>query len=199
MPVSAVKILDEAIPGLGSQRSIVRWAYEDGVKVGDIKRFNIPGGYAIVQLTAVNEEGLMSTEKASFTALSEIRKEKKAEIIKARISGTTLQDIASSESQTVQTALAINMKNPTISGAGVEPKVVGTAFGLNEGATSQTIIGKTGVFVVQVTKFTPADALPNYQAAANRIGSAKVLTVNTALLEALKKSAEIEDNRATFY
>lgn len=198
-PVSAVKALDEAIPGLGSQRPIVRWAYEDGVKVGDVKRFNVQGGYAIVQLTAINEEGLMSTEKASVTALPAIRKEKKAELIKARISGATLEDIASSESQTVQTALAVTMKTPTISGAGSEPKVVGTAFGLTENTLSQPIAGNSGVFVIQVTKFTPAAELPNYQAAANRIGSAKSATVNTALLNALKEAAKIEDNRATFY
>ncbi|TJY37685.1 peptidylprolyl isomerase [Pontimicrobium aquaticum] len=198
-PVSAVKALDEAIPGLGSQRAIVRWAYEDGVKVGDIKRFNVPGGYAVVQLTAINAEGLMSTDKASVTALPAIRKEKKAELIKARISGATLEDIASSESQTVQTALAVNMKTPTISGSGNESKVVGTVFGLTEGATSKPITGNSGVFVVQVTKFTPAEPLPNYQAAANRIGNAKSATVNTVLLNALKEAAEIEDNRATFY
>jgi len=198
-PVSAVKELDEAIPGLGSQRSIVRWAYEDGVKVGDIKRFNIPGGYAVLQLTAINEEGLMSTEKASITALPAIRKEKKAELIKARISGATLEDIAASESQTVQTALAVTMKTPTVSGAGNEPKVVGTAFGLGEGTVSKPIQGNTGVFVLQATKITLGAGLPNYQAAANRIGTAKATTVNTALLEALKKAAKIEDNRATFY
>ena len=198
-PVSAVKELDEAIPGLGSQRSIVRWAYEDGVKVGDIKRFNIPGGYAVLQLTAINEEGLMSTEKASITALPAIRKEKKAELIKARISGATLEDIAASESQTVQTALAVTMKTPTVSGAGNEPKVVGTAFGLGEGTVSKPIQGNTGVFVIQATKITLGAGLPNYQAAANRIGTAKATTVNTALLEALKKAAKIEDNRATFY
>lgn len=198
-PVSSVKVLDEAIPGLGSQRSIVRWAYEDGVKVGDVKRFNIQGGYAVVQLTAINEEGLMSTEKASITALPAIRKEKKAELIKARISGATLEDIAASESETVQTALAVTMKTPTISGAGNEPKVVGTAFGLGAGTVSKPIQGNTGVFVIQVTQLTPAAGLPNYQAAANRIGSAKATTVNTALLEALKEAAKIEDNRATFY
>ena len=38
-PVNNLKELDENIPGLGSQRPIVRWAFEDGVKVGDYKRF----------------------------------------------------------------------------------------------------------------------------------------------------------------
>jgi len=199
-PVSSVKALDESIPGLGNQRAIVRWAFEEDAKVGDVKRFNLQsGGYAVVMLTAKNKKGLMSTENASVTALSEIRKEKKAALIRASISGTTIEDIAASQNQSVKTALAINMKNPTLSGAGIEPRVIGAAFGLQEGAMSNLIDGTAGVYVIQVTKITPAAGLTNYQAAANRIGNIKSSTVNTALYNALKEAADIEDNRATFY
>ena len=65
------------------------------------------------------------------------------------------------------------MKNPTISGAGREPLVVGAAFGLNEGETSKLIDGANGVYMVQVTKVTPAVELDNYQAAANRVEQQK--------------------------
>jgi peptidyl-prolyl cis-trans isomerase D len=199
-PVSSIKELDETIPGLGAQRAIVRWAFEDGVEVGDFKSFSISGGgFVVAKITAVNEAGLMSVEKASVTALPEIRKEKKAALIKARISATTLEAIASDEGQTVKTALAINMKNPTLSGSGREPKVIGTAFGLEEGATSKLIVGTNGVYAVQLTKLTPAEPLPNYQAAANRIGQAKSNAVNTQLYNALKEASDIEDNRAAFY
>ena len=199
-PVSGLKELDETIPGLGVQRAIVRWSFEDGVEVGDFKSFNISGGgFVVAKVTAVNEAGLMSVEKASVTALPEIRKEKKAQLIKDRVSATTLEAIASDEGQTVKTALAVNMKNPTLSGAGREPKVIGTAFGLEEGATSKLIVGENGVYAIQLTKLTPAEPLPNYQAAANRVGQAKSNAVNTQLYNALKEAADIEDNRATFY
>jgi len=141
----------------------------------------------------------MSVEKASVTALPEIRKEKKAALIKARISATTLEAIASDEEQTLKTALAINMKNPTLSGSGREPKVIGTAFGLEAGATSELIVGTNGVYAVQLTKLTSAEPLPSYQAAANRIGQAKSNAVNTQLYNALKEASDIEDNRAAFY
>jgi peptidyl-prolyl cis-trans isomerase D len=200
LPVSNVRALDESIPGLGNQRAIVRWAFEEDTKIGDVKRFNLQnGGYAVVMLTSKTKKGLMSTENASVTAIPEIRKEKKAAIIKANISGTTLEEIAASQNQSVQTALAINMKNPTLSGAGREPKVIGTAFGLKEGQISKPIKGNNGVYVIQVTKITPADGLSNYQSIANRIGSTKATAVNTELYNALKKAANIEDNRATFY
>lgn len=199
-PVSSVKELDENIPGLGTQRAIVRWAFDDSANVGDFKSFNTTaGGFVVVKLTGVNTAGLMSTESGSVTALPEIRKEKKAEIIKGRISATTLDEIATAEGQTIKTAVAVNMKNPTLSGAGREPLVIGTAFGLEEGATSGLISGNSGVYAVQVTKVTAAAALPSYQAAANRVGKAKENAVNTQLYNALKDAAEIEDNRAVFY
>jgi len=199
-PVSSIKVLDENIPGLGSQRTIVNWAFDQETNVGDIKRFNISsGGYAVVMLSASNKKGLMSNEKASVTALPEIRKEKKAALIRARVSGTTLEEIAASENQSVKTALAVNMKSPILSGAGREPKIIGTAFGLTEGQTSKLIDGALGVYIVQTTKITPADGLPSYQAAANRVGTTKANAINTALYNALKDAAEIEDNRAVFY
>jgi parvulin-like peptidyl-prolyl isomerase len=199
-PVSSIKELDENIPGLGAQRAIVRWAFDDSASEGDFKSFNTTaGGFVVVKLTGVNTAGLMSTESGSVTALPEIRKEKKAEIIKNRISATTLDEIATAEGQTIKTAVAVNMKNPTLSGAGREPLVIGTAFGLAEGATSELISGNSGVYAIQVTKVTAAAALPSYQAAANRVGKAKENAVNTQLYNALKEAAEIEDNRAVFY
>ena len=200
MPVSSIKELDESIPGIGMQRAIVRWSFEDDTEVGDFKSFNISGGgFVVAKITAVNEKGLMSVEKASVTALPEIRKEKKAALIIGRISATTLDAIASEEGQTVKTAISVNMKNPTLSGAGREPKVIGTVFGLTEGATSKLVVGLNGVYAVQLTKLTTASELPNYQAAANRVGQAKSNAVNSKLYTALKDAAEIEDNRASFY
>jgi len=196
-PVNGIKIFDENIPGLGSQRTIVRWAFNVESEVGDIKRFNIPGGYAIVQLAAKGEEGLMKTENASITALPAIRKEKKAQIIRDRVTATTLEDLAPAENQSIRIASAINMKNPTISGAGREPLIVGAAFALKEGETSGLIDGNNGVYMIQVTKVQPATQLDNYQAFANRVQSQKVNTVTSNLYNALKEAADIEDNRAT--
>ena len=195
-PVNGIKVLDENIPGLNSQRAIVRWAFEEDAKIGDVKKFPITNGFAIVQLTAKNKAGLMTTQNASVTALPAIRKAKKAEMIKSRISASTLEDVASAEGQTVRTALAVNMKNPTVTGVGREPKVVGAAFGLKEGETSKLIVGENGVYMVQVTKVTPAVELANYQAFANQVGQQKQSAIDSRLYNALKEASDIEDNRA---
>ena len=158
-----------------------------------------PTGFVIVKLVNINESGIMSVESGSVTALPEIRKEKKSEIIKSRVIGKDINTIADNQKQTVKSAVALNMKNPTLAGAGREPLVIGTAFGLNVGEMSEPISGNTGVYIVKVTKITPATELNSYQAVANRVGKSKENAVNTQLYNALKEAAEIEDNRAVFY
>ncbi|WP_166967221.1 peptidylprolyl isomerase [Yeosuana marina] len=194
-PVNGIKVLDENIPGIGNQRPIVRWAFDEESEVGDIKRFDIPSGYAIVQLAAKHKEGLMSVEEATITAMPAIRKEKKIQLIRDRVTAKTLDDLAAAEKTTVRTASAINMMNPTISGAGREPMVVGAAFGLKEGETSKLIDGNNGVYMIQVEKVTPAVKLDNYQAFANQVEKKKMSVVNSKLYNALKEAADIEDNR----
>lgn len=196
-PVNNLKELDENIPGLGSQRSIVRWAFEDGVKVGDYKRFSVPGvGFVVAQVTAVNKKGLMTPEAARAQVTPEVLKEKKAEMIRKKITGNTIEDVAKSQNVTVSSATAVTMKNPTLSGAGLEPKVVGTAFGLNEGQTSKLIDGKTGVFMVKVNKKSAALKLDNYQAKANTLSTTRVNASQTKAYNAIKESADIDDNRS---
>ncbi|MDN3664432.1 peptidylprolyl isomerase [Algibacter miyuki] len=195
-PVNGIKVLDETIPGVGSQRPIVRWAFEEGAEIGDLKRFSITNGYVIAQLVAKHEAGLMSAEDATVSVLPILRKEKKAEMLRSKITATTLEDLSTSQNKSIRTASAINMKTPTISGAGREPLVVGAAFGLKEGETSKLIDGANGVYMIQVTKVTPAAPLDNYQSSANRVAQQKSNVVNSKLYNALKDAAEIEDNRA---
>ena len=91
------------------------------------------------------------------------------------------------------------MKNPTLSGAGNEPLVVGNAFGLKVGQKSKLIDGNNGVYMIEVTNKTEAPKLDNYQAVANRLTAARVGAAQVKVYNALKEAAEIEDNRAKFY
>ena len=199
-PVSNVKVLDENIPGLQSQRAIVRWAFEKETKSGDYKRFSIPGkGYVVATVTSINNEGLSSVEKASAKILPIIRNQKKAELIKSGLTENTVEGFAKAKSVSVKTAKAVNIKNPTLAGAGREPKVVGEAFGLSVDQTSGLIDGQKGVFIIKVTAKEDAPQLDNYQAVSNRITNATTNRVNTVVFNALKEASDIEDYRANFY
>jgi parvulin-like peptidyl-prolyl isomerase len=191
------KELDENIAGLGSQRQVVRWSFEEDTEIGDYKNFPIANfGFIVVKLVEKNDEGLMKVEDASITAAPEIRKEKKAKLIREKISASTVADIASNQGQTVRTAAAITMKNTTLAGAGVEPKVIGAAFGLSEGETSKPIDGDRGVYVIEVTKINEVTELENYTSIMNRLNDQRRNQVQSKVYQALEKAADIEDNRA---
>jgi len=197
--VKDVKALEENIPGVGPQRRIVQWAFEDGVKAGDIKRFEIPGGYIVAQITAVKKDGVMSAEDASATVTPILQRQKKAEILKGRLSGNSLEQIAQSQNASVQTASAVNLKNPTLAGAGNEPEVVGAVFGLEPGQVSKPIAGEKGVYVVELVALNKAPGMESYRNFANQQTQQRRQGVENRVFEALKENAKIEDNRAKFY
>lgn len=199
-PVNGLKELDERIPGLDNQRPIVRWAFEKDTKEGAVKSFPVAGrGFVVVQLVKKTPKGILNVEDATATALPKVRNEKKAAMIRASVKATTVEEFAANQGETVRTANAVNMTSTTLAGAGNEPKVVGVASGLNEGATSKLIDGEKGVYMVQVTKVNEAPALDNYTSIMNRLSNARTGTVLSKVYEALKEKAEIEDNRALFY
>ena len=199
-PVNNIGELDENIPMLGQQRSIVRWAYDENTETGDIKRFSLQnGGYVIAMLTSINDQGMMSYEKSSITALPKVKNQKKAEKIIKNISSSNLDEIASQNNVEVQTALSVNLNNPVISGVGNEPSVVGYAMGVSKDVTSSAIIGNSGVFYIYVTDRRKASSLENYQNMINMISSTRSTSVRTKSYTALKDKADIEDFRSTFY
>ena len=198
--INALKDLDENIPGVGAQRSIVRWLYEESTDEGDFKRFNLQnGGYVVAMLTAINKSGLMSNEKASITALPAVKNKKKAELILKRINGKTLSEISSNQNQSIQTALAVNISSPTLSGVGKEPEVIGNSFGLEIGQTSKAILGNSGVFYIYLDKLNLAQDLPNYLTFSNNLSASKLNNLNTKIYEALKEVSDVEDKRSLFY
>ena len=199
-PVNSIEKLDENIAGLESQRPIVNWAFQSDTSIGDIKRFDVGDGFAVVQLVRRNEkEALMSNAEGSAVVTPLLRNKKKAELIRQKISGTTLEEIAQNQSQTIQAAQAINMLSPTIAGAATEPRVVGAAFGLKPGEVSKPIDGRNGVYVVRTTAINKAPALEDYSAFVIRAAQAAGNQAGVAAYNALKEAADIEDNRSDFY
>ena len=200
-PVNRIGRMDANIPGIGNNRTIVNWAFSDEANVGDIKRFDVNDSYVIARLTRKStKKALMSVSEASATVTPILRKEKKAKMIREGISGTTLQEVATSQNVTVKTANALTRMSPTIAGAGTEPLVVGIAFGTATGESTGLIDGDSGVFKVRVLSIEKAPDMENYAPYVNQLKSAvNANTVNKNIYDALKAAADIEDNRADFF
>ena len=199
--VDNVYALDENLPGLPQQRSIVQWAFSDDTAVGDIKRFSLSyGGYAIVQVTAARPEGLASAKEVAVEATQAILKEKKAKMILEDNSGAgSLEDLAAKNGVEVVNALAVNQKSGTLVGAGYEPYVVGAAFGLEEGGASKLIKGNRGVYKLQVSAKKVAEDLEDYSVYAKQLSDRNLEFIAPAIIKALESSGEVVDNRSLYY
>ena len=200
-PVKQITSLEENLPGLFQQRNIVRWTFEEDTKVGDIKRFSIAsGGYAVVQLTAKVKEGLADIDEVGTQVRKILTNKKKAELIKKQFKDkTTLDALAENEEFEIETASAINQRNPSIVGAGNEPYIVGVAFAMEEGTLSNLITGEYGVYKVLLMKKNTAEELEDYTAYTEQMMTELSARITENVFKALESVASIDDNRALYY
>ena len=196
-PVKA-KAMDENFGSVGNQRQIVRWAFESGTKVGEVKRFEIANvGNIIAKLKKVNEEGLTPVEDARPGIEPILKNKKKAEILKAKMKGNSLDAVAKASGSAVQQALDITLENANLPNVGQEKKVVGTAFATGINKISAPIEGNSGVYVVQTKVVTKAPVLKSHADYIAKVKS-QVSGYSGRVIPALKDEAEIEDNRIKF-
>ena len=154
----------------------------------------------VVQLTAKVKEGLASIDEVGAEVRKILMEDKKAALIKKRYADkTTLEALSEEENLTVETASAVNQKNPTIVGAGNEPNVVGTAFAMNEGELSDLVQGDKGVYKILLNQKNIVEDLEDYSAYSKEIQRNASFTLIENVFVALESVAEIEDNRALYY
>lgn len=198
-PPVTVKAMDESFGPLGNQRNIVLWAFAEDTEVGAIKRFELANlGHVIAKVKKANPEGLMAVDMVRSYVEPILKNKKKAELIKAKMTGASLEAIAKASGSTVQQATDVTLENPVlIGGVGQEPKVVGNAFALTAGKLSAPIEGNTGVYVVKNKSVVKAPVLKDHTAYVAKLKAQSAGDLNR-VLPALKDKAEIEDNRKQF-
>ena len=205
--VNGIEILDNDFPGLKDQRRIVQWLFSESTNVSDFKRFDLPkGGYLIVQVTNMVDEGLSDVQDVSYKVLPMVLKSKKADlIIRKNDNSLSIDEIAKINGVEVRKALALNQKNATISGSGLEPLVIGSSFGTNLNETSDFIIGENGVYKLKVIRRNdinsntdPIDSnfIISYK---NQLLNTNRTSAFTRVYESLKENAEVTDNRSVYY
>jgi peptidylprolyl isomerase/peptidyl-prolyl cis-trans isomerase D len=198
-----LKALDENIPGLADQRTIVIWSFSPERKLSDSKRFDLDingkRGYAVTVLVEMNDEDEVPlTTEIVAEVRQKLVNEKKAALIQKTMKGSTLEEIAASASTTVRSASSITLNSPVIAGVGNEPAVVGAMSTIPLNTVSNKIDGVKGVFVVKVTNRDEPIELENYESFRYTQGTAlKGRTYQ--LFQVLKETSDIKDYRAKFY
>jgi peptidyl-prolyl cis-trans isomerase D len=197
-PATNIKAYDEFVQGLGSQREIVRWSFNKETEVGGIKRFEVPQGFVVAKLKDINDSGLLPLDVAKQSVEPIIKNQKKAEIIKKKMNGSSLEAVSKASGASVLTAAAVSVKNPMIPNVGMEPKVVGKAFGLAAGKTSKIIEGTSGMFMIRTKNVVKAPAVSDYTTYISQDKSQNQSYASSKAYTAIKDKADIKDNRANF-
>jgi peptidyl-prolyl cis-trans isomerase D len=195
---------DKEVAGLENSRLLIRAAFKAEVGQPVLSSegtpiFELGTQFVVAQLSGIQEKGYSSLSTNKPTIEMAIRKDKKAEQLKAKMAGKTeLASLASSIGSTVGQAQDINFETYSIPGLGNEPAVAGVASVLEPGAVSKPVSGNNGVYVVKaiaVNKGGSSDiASEKYQ---NKM--ALGYRVSVQAFEALRENAGVVDKRAKFY
>ena len=199
--LNSIGELDHDLPNMENQRRLVQWLFNEDSSIGDYKRFDLSqGGFVIVQINDKQDKGLMPARLATLTVTPILKNQKKAEIIISENKKyTTLEDLSASNNLEIINVSALNQITPVVSQAGFEPKLVGTAFGLEIGQTSNLIEGETGVYLVKLNSLNSVEEIDSYSAFENQLTSKLRTNLDFNIVQSLKKSADVVDNRSDYY
>ena len=198
-PARNLAQFEEVVPGLGTSRRVVRWAWDDDREIGNIGLLENDGkGYVVVILTDKLEEGTTPYESVAAQCLEAAKKEAKKAIIterlEAALSGAaSIEDVAAAAGKQVRT-LNFKVGQANIAGVGNEAKVVGTICGIPSGELSGVIAGESGAFVAITQPAQPAPTVDFSNQARTTQQSLRNL-VSVQAYKALQDKADIEDKR----
>ena len=163
--------------------------------------FALDDKFVVAKLTKANDEGTATLESVRAQVEAEVIKAKKGELLAERLKGAkssgSTSAMASSLGVEAKTVSSVAFANSFIPNLGNEPKVMGVAASLAAGQLSEPVIGTNGVYVMSVTS-APAPLEAN-ETLRTDVSTGIASKADYQLNEALKKTADVEDNRGSFY
>ncbi|GGK73409.1 SurA N-terminal domain-containing protein [Rufibacter glacialis] len=195
---------DRAINNLQNARELVRWAFSEDTKKGDVSPvITMDDQYVVAVLTGKREKGTAKVEDVRDELTAAVRNEQKAKKIKdklASLSGS-LDQIAAKygPDALVRPANDVTLGAATVPGLGYEPVAIGKAFGLKPGQRTGPIDGEGGVVMVELKSITPAAPVADIASVKQQLQGVRAGRAQSALYEAVRKNANIEDNRVRFF
>jgi peptidyl-prolyl cis-trans isomerase D len=181
-----------------AEDKILKLAFSDEALAGDLSSAPIKDKdrYIIAMVSSIREKGAPSFEDAEVLMKRDMIEERKAQ----RFTNQLLKDkslTAMAKRANTQVLKAeVTFANPQITGAGYEAEVIGSLFsGLKAGQKTLPLKGKIGVYVVRIDKAIKAPSAANYNAERDQLLGAIKGNLQGQILTALKKKAEVMDNR----
>lgn len=198
-----------AIPGLGVNKALVKWAFENSL--GDVSDvFKVPAGYVVVKISDITKAGFRKFEDVKNLVRSKVIEEKKfekalsiAKQIRAKLGDNGDKRLALSVWDKARVDSTAEFTS-----AGVIPSI-GLEYAFSNYSLkgeinkwSQPVRGKMGVYLINVryrTKFDPNTFELQKIAIRRELTQNKRNYLLSLWLQEIKNQAKIADNRYLFY
>lgn len=206
LPLKANDYLVGSLGATEDARQIVKWAYtaNSGKVSPSVYSFQDPVGYydnkyVVATLSGIQKAGLPQVETIKSEIEQLVMNQKKGEQLASAMNGKTLGALAAEYQTQVDTINGAKFSQSFLSGLGNEPKVVASAFNLDQGQSSAPIVGETGVYMIKTTLKPTLSAPNNLPAVRQTMSSQARAQVASRLVQGMVKNAEVDDFRARFY
>lgn len=178
-------------------REVVRWIFEnkEGV-ISDI--FEVEDKIIAVAVDKHNEEGYRSIESVRPQLLSELRKEKKGDILVAEMNDKNMNQLVA-EGFRVDTVRDINFASTYAGSIGNEPSLFARVAGAEVEKESAPIKGNTGAYIFKVISKEETTKPYNEKEEMVMLETREAYMNSYLAIEALKEAANIEDMRYKYY
>ena len=182
-----------------ASNKILELAYAEEASVGNLTSYPIKDKdkYVIAMISSIKEKGEPKYEHIKVKMEGDLLIEKKAKkLINQMIKYKTMLALAKASNTTIMNA-EISFSNPQITGGGYEPEIIGALFAsvIKDKKRTLPLKGKTGVYVIQIDKTIKAPIAANYKIELEQMYNALKGSVQGQALGALRKKADIVDNR----
>lgn len=200
-----VSAMQYGIGGVSNARSIIQWAYNEDTEVGTVADQIFEGDdmYIVAALKNVYKVGYASLDQVRPMIENQVRIEKKAEVLKARLeeaqkAGGNLSAIAAKVNATIDTLDSVSFNDYYLGQYGMEPKVQAAIAASEANKLVGPIQGANGVYMVSVNAKMDNPAAAN----AENIRMQKQQSFMQSLRgiqQVLKDKAKVKDNRIKFF
>ena len=182
-----------------ASNKILELAYAEEASVGNLTSYPIKDKdkYVIAMISSIKEKGEPKYEHIKVKMEGDLLIEKKAKkLINQMIKYKSMSTLAKAFNTTIMNA-EISFSNPQITGGGYEPEIIGALFAsvIKDKKRTLPLKGKTGVYVILVDKTNKAPSAANYKIERDQMYTALKGSVQGQALGALRKKADIVDNR----
>jgi peptidyl-prolyl cis-trans isomerase D len=196
-----IKKTDKYINNLSNVREIIRWAYE--AKVGTVSNvFEMDNQYVVAILTDKRSKGLARPQDVRDEVSVKVRNEMKGDKILEKLNASKgdIDQLATAYGPTATVSTAqVSFSSTSIEGVGSDPEALGKAFALKDGQRTIPFKGENGVVILQMIKTYPVVEIADYGMYKKQIQQQRSSQADNKVDEAIKKDAEIVDERYKYF